>query len=83
MGVRSSGVQRPRLPCATAGEAPGVPAGPIEGATDQEAHEAAVAAVQSVLPLPWKEASAEAVDWVAAGRPFSSSVGAERRRHGS
>jgi hypothetical protein len=28
-----------------------------EGASDQEAHEAAVAAVQSVLPLPWKEAS--------------------------
>jgi hypothetical protein len=32
------------------------------GASDQEAHEAAVAAVQSVLPLPWKEASAEAVN---------------------
>jgi hypothetical protein len=24
------------------------------GASDQEAHEAAVAAVQEVLPLPWK-----------------------------
>jgi hypothetical protein len=35
------------------------------GASDQEAHEAAVAAVQSVLPLPWKEASAEAVNAVA------------------
>ena len=36
-----------------------------EGASDQAAHEAAVAAVQSVLPLPWKEASAEAVNAVA------------------
>jgi hypothetical protein len=36
-----------------------------EGSSDQEAHEAAVAAVQSVLPLPWKEASAEAVNAVA------------------
>jgi hypothetical protein len=36
-----------------------------EGSSDQEAHEAAVAAVQSVLPLPWKEASAEAVSAVA------------------
>jgi hypothetical protein len=36
-----------------------------EGASDQEAHEAAVAAVQSVLPLPWKEASAEAVNDIA------------------
>ena len=35
------------------------------GATDQEAHEAAVAAVLTVLPLPWKEASAEAVNAVA------------------
>jgi len=35
------------------------------GASDQEAHEAAVAAVQSVLPLSWKEASAEAVNAVA------------------
>jgi len=34
------------------------------GASDQEAHEAAVAAVQSVLPLSWKEASAEAVNAV-------------------
>src|SRR5215471_11238292 len=32
------------------------------GASDQEAHEAAVAAVQTVLPLSWKEASAEAVN---------------------
>jgi len=32
------------------------------GASDHEAHEAAVAAVQSVLPLSWKEASAEAVN---------------------
>jgi hypothetical protein len=35
------------------------------GASDHEAHEAAVAAVQDVLPLPWKEASAEAVNAVA------------------
>ena len=35
------------------------------GASDQEAHEAAVAAVQEVLPLPWIEASAEAVDAIA------------------
>ena len=33
-----------------------------ESGSDQEAHEAAAAAVQSVLPLPWKEASAEAVN---------------------
>jgi hypothetical protein len=36
-----------------------------QGASDQDAHEAAVAAVQSVLPLPRKEASAEAVNAVA------------------
>jgi hypothetical protein len=36
-----------------------------EGTGDQEAHEAAVAAVQLVLSLPWKEASAEAVNAVA------------------
>jgi hypothetical protein len=35
------------------------------GASDQEAHEAAVVAVQTVLPLSWKEASAEAVNAVA------------------
>jgi hypothetical protein len=35
------------------------------GASDQEAHESAVIAVQEVLPLPWKEASAEAVNAVA------------------
>ena len=35
------------------------------GASDHEGHEAAGAAVQSVLPLPWKEASAEAVNAVA------------------
>jgi hypothetical protein len=39
-----------------------------EGASDQEAHEAVVAAVQSVLPLPWKEASAKAVNAVAMPR---------------
>jgi len=36
------------------------------GASDQEANEAAVAAVQQVLPLlSWKEASAEAVNAIA------------------
>jgi hypothetical protein len=35
-----------------------------EGARDQEAHEAAVAAVQSVLSLAWKEASVDAVNAV-------------------
>src|SRR5262249_58508122 len=35
------------------------------GAEDREAHEAAVAAVQTVLPLPWQEASIEAVSAVA------------------
>ena len=34
----------------------------MSGATDQEAHEAAVAAVQTVLPLSWTEASVEAVN---------------------
>jgi len=34
------------------------------GANDQEAHEAAVAAVLTVLPLPWQEASVEAVNAV-------------------
>jgi hypothetical protein len=50
-----------------------------EGASDQEAHEAAVAAVQSVLPLPWKEASAEAVNAVAYARPSIHSDGSGRR----
>jgi len=37
------------------------------GRSDQEAHEAAVMAVLEALPgLPWKEASAEAVN----GRPY-------------
>jgi hypothetical protein len=35
------------------------------GASDQEAHEAAVAAVQTVLPLSWKEAGVEAVNAIA------------------
>src|SRR5689334_5648852 len=43
-----------------------------EGASDQEAHEAVVAAVQSVLPLPWKEASAEAVNAVAYATKYHS-----------
>jgi hypothetical protein len=40
--------------------------------SNQEAHEAAVAAVQSVLPLPWKEASAEAVNVVAYATKYHS-----------
>ena len=43
-----------------------------EGGRDQEAHEAAVAAVQSVLPLPWKEVSAEALDAVAYATKYHS-----------
>jgi hypothetical protein len=35
------------------------------GANDHEAREAAVAAVQTVLPLPWQEASIEAANAVA------------------
>ena len=35
------------------------------GASDQQAHEAAVEAVQAVLPLSWKEASAKAVNAIA------------------
>ena len=41
------------------------------GGGDQEAHEAAIAAVQQVLPtLSWKEASAEAVNAVAYATRF-------------
>jgi hypothetical protein len=43
-----------------------------EGAGHLDAHEAAVAAVQSVLPLPWKEASAEAVNAVAYATKYHS-----------
>jgi hypothetical protein len=35
------------------------------GASDHEAHLAAVAAVQEVLPLPYKEASTEAINAIA------------------
>ena len=35
------------------------------GASDQQAHEAAVEAVQAIWPLSWKEASAEAVNAIA------------------
>jgi hypothetical protein len=42
------------------------------GATDHEAHEAAVAAVQTVLSLPWKEASAEAVNAIAYATRYHS-----------
>jgi len=34
------------------------------GASDQEAHDAAVAALQTVLSLPWNEASVEALNAV-------------------
>jgi len=44
------------------------------GASDQEAHEAAVAAVQSVLPLAWNEAGAAAVNAVADATPLPSRV---------
>jgi hypothetical protein len=44
------------------------------GASDQEAHEAAVAAVQEVLPLPWKEASAEAVNTIVYATRYHSVV---------
>jgi hypothetical protein len=43
-----------------------------EGASHQDAHEAAVAAVRSVLPLPWEEASAEAVNAVAYATKYHS-----------
>ena len=42
------------------------------GAGDQEAHEAAVAAVQEVLQLPWKEASVEAVNAIAYATRYHS-----------
>jgi len=52
------------------------------GASDQEAHEAAVAAVQTVLPLPWKEASVEAVNAIAyATRNHLSGSGGVRSTH--
>jgi hypothetical protein len=42
------------------------------GATDKEAHEAAVAAVQTVLPLSWTEASVEAVNAIANATRYHS-----------
>ena len=42
------------------------------GAGDREAHGAAVAAVQSALPLSWEEASAEAVNAVAYATKYHS-----------
>jgi|SRR5262245_52857530 len=47
-----------------------------EGDRDQEAHPAAVAAVQSVLPLLWKEVSAGAVhaSWNFSFRKFMPSL---------
>ena len=43
-----------------------------EGSSHRDAHEAAVAAVRSVLPLSWKEASAEAVNAVAYATKYHS-----------
>ena len=40
------------------------------GASDQEAHEAAVAAVQTVLSVAWEEASVEAANAVAYARRY-------------
>jgi hypothetical protein len=42
------------------------------GGSDQQAHEAAVAAVREVWPLPWKEASAEAVNAIAYATRYHS-----------
>ena len=42
------------------------------GASHQAAHEAAVAAVQEVLPLSWKEASLEAVNAIAYAARYHS-----------
>ena len=44
------------------------------GASDHEAHETVVAAVQTVLLLPWKDASIEAVNAIACATPSSSRV---------
>ena len=44
------------------------------GASGQEAHETVVAAVQTVLLLPWKDASIEAVNAIACATPSSSRV---------
>jgi hypothetical protein len=46
-----------------------------EGASNHEAHEAAVAAVQAVWSLPWKEASAETVNAVAYASRYHSEWG--------
>ena len=51
------------------------------GASDQEAHEAAVAAVQTVMPLPWKEASAEVVNAVAYATRYHSEWFWQGARH--
>jgi hypothetical protein len=56
-----------------------------EGASDHEAHLTAVAAVQSVLPLPWKEDERAFVDkllntpWVVAGLKAKQQEGKKRR----
>jgi hypothetical protein len=42
------------------------------GATDQEAHEAAVSAMQTILPLSWNEASVEAVNAIAYANRYHS-----------
>jgi len=42
------------------------------GASDQEAYEAAVTALQAMWPLPWKEASAESVNAIAYATRYHS-----------
>ena len=44
------------------------------GANDHEAHEAATATVQTVLPLTWQEAGTEAVNARCLRDPLSSRV---------
>jgi hypothetical protein len=51
------------------------------GATDQEAHDAAVAAVQTVLPPSWNEASVEAVNAIAYATRYLRSVLEGRAAH--
>jgi hypothetical protein len=51
------------------------------GASDQEAHEAAVAAVQQMLPLSWKEASVEAVNAIAYATRYHSEWFWQGARH--
>ena len=54
---------------------PGLSGDPRGGASGQEVHEAAVEAVQQVLPLSWKEASVEAVNAIAYAATFRTGSG--------